>query len=213
MRKRKSEEETNRNIRSLSERINITNDPLLPILTSSEAETTTGTNDATEEPVEVGFLENFKVTQKGHVFQNLKKKKKKKKKRKNRKIPIHQRKKATNKNKLKQKQNREENLQNKQQDKQINEVKKKETMTKPKIFNLSNKVLSQQNVNVPRRGLKFTPTPLTNKIELKKDAQQFSRQLRLLKFFNEQNESEEEKSSDGSIIKTKSTFNNHPRNR
>ena len=80
MRKRKSEEETNRNIRSLSERINITNDPLLPILTSSEAETTTGTNDATEEPVEVGFLENFKVTQKGHdVFQNLKKKKKKQK--------------------------------------------------------------------------------------------------------------------------------------
>ena len=80
MRKRKSEEETNRNIRSLSERINITNDPLLPILTSSEAETTTGTNDATEEPVEVGFLENFKVTQKGHdVFQNLKKKKRKKK--------------------------------------------------------------------------------------------------------------------------------------
>ena len=86
-------------------------------------------------------------------------------------------------------------------------------MTKPKIFNLSNKVLSQQNVNVPRRGLKFTPTPLTNKIELKKDAHQFSRQLRLLKFFNEQNQSEEEKSSDGSIIKTKSTFNNHPRNR
>ena len=83
MRKRKSEEETNRNIRSLSERINITNDPLVPILTSSEAETTTGTNDATEEPVEVGFLENFKVTQKGHdVFQNLKKKKKKKKKEK-----------------------------------------------------------------------------------------------------------------------------------
>ena len=83
MRKRKSEEETNRNIRSLSERINITNDPLLPILTSSEAETTTGTNDATEEPVEVGFLENFKVTQKGHdVFQNLKKKKRKKKKEK-----------------------------------------------------------------------------------------------------------------------------------
>ena len=86
-------------------------------------------------------------------------------------------------------------------------------MTKPKIFNLSNEVLSQQNENVPRRGLKFTPTPLTNKIELKKDVQQFSRQLRLLKFFNEQNQSEEEKSSDDSIIKTKSPFNNHPRNR
>ena len=183
----------------------------MPILTSSEAETTTGTNDATEEPIEAGFLENFKVTQKGHdVFQNWREKKNKPKNRKN---PINQEKKATNKNKLKQKQNREENLQNKQQDQQVNEVKKKETMTKPKIFNLSNEVLSQQNVNVPRRGLKFTPTPLTNKIELKKDAKQFSRQLRLLKFFNEQNQSEEEKSSDDSIIKTKSTFNNHPRNR
>ena len=80
MRKRKSEEETNRNIRSLSERINITNDPLLPILTSSEAETTTGTNDATEEPVEVGFLEKLKVTKKVNVFFKIFKKKKIKKK-------------------------------------------------------------------------------------------------------------------------------------
>ena len=56
--------------------------------------------------------------------------------------------KTTNKIKLKQKQNQEEYLQNKQQDQQITDVKKKETMTKPKIFNLSNKVLSQQHVNV-----------------------------------------------------------------
>ena len=69
-----------------------------------------------------------------------------------------------NKTKLKQRQNQEENLQNKQQDQQIAEVKKKETMNKPKIFNLSNKVLSQQHVNVLRRGLKFAPTPLPNKI-------------------------------------------------
>ena len=38
LRKRRSEEETNRNIRSSSERLNITNYPLLPILTSSETE-------------------------------------------------------------------------------------------------------------------------------------------------------------------------------
>ena len=85
-------------------------------------------------------------------------------------------------------------------------------MTKPKIFNLSKKVLSQQHENVLRRGLKFTPTPLPNKIELKNDVQQFSRKLRLLEFFYKENESEEEKSSDNSVIKNKSAFN-PPRNR
>ena len=74
-------------------------------------------------------------------------------------------------------------------------------MTKPKTFNLSNKVLSQQHVNVLRTGLKFTPTPVPNKIELKSDVQQFSRKLHLLEFFYKEKESEEEKSSDDSIIK------------
>ena len=94
----------------------------------------------------------------------------------------------------------------------MTEVKKKENMTKSKIFNLSNKVLSQQHVNVLRRGLKFTPTPLPNKIELKNDVQQFSRKLCLLEFFYKENESEEEKYSNDSIIKNRSAFN-PPRNR
>ena len=67
-------------------------------------------------------------------------------------------------------------------------------------------------MNVLHRGLKFTPTPLPNKIELKNDVQQFSRKLRLLEFFYKENESEEEKSSNDSIIKNKSAFN-PPRNR
>ena len=124
------------------------------------------------------------------------------KKQKNRKVPKNQEKPIC-KIKLKQKQNQEENLPNKQQDQQITEAKKKETMNKSKIFNLSNKVLSQQQVNVPRKGFKFTPTPLPNKIELKNDVQLFSHKLRLLKFFYKENESEEEKSSDDSIVKNK----------
>ena len=132
---------------------------------------------------------------------------------KNRNISKNQEKRKTiNKNKLKQKQNQEKNLQNKQQDQQITEVEEKETMTKPKIFNLSNKVLSQQHVKVLRKGLKFTPTPLPNKIELKNDVQQFSRKSRLLEFFSKENESDEGESSDDSIIKNKSSFN-PPRNR
>ena len=54
--KRKSEEETNRNIRSSSERLNMTN---IPLLTSLETKTTTETNDATEELIQVDFLVEF----------------------------------------------------------------------------------------------------------------------------------------------------------
>ena len=67
--------------------------------------------------------------------------------------------------------------------------------------------MSQKHVNVLRRGLKFTPVPLPNKIELKNDVQRFSRKLRLLEFFYKEKESEEEKPSDDSIIKNKSAFN------
>ena len=68
----------------------------MPILTSSETETTAETNDATEEPIEA----DFKVTQEGHnVLQTCKDKKTKK----NRKIPKNQEKRKTiSKNKLKQ---------------------------------------------------------------------------------------------------------------
>ena len=59
LRKRKSEKETNRNIRSSSERLNVTNDPLLPILTSLETEAITENNDDTEEPIGADFLEDL----------------------------------------------------------------------------------------------------------------------------------------------------------
>ena len=59
LRKRKSEKETNRNIRSSSERLNVTNDPLLPILTSLETEAITENNDDKEEPIGADFLEDL----------------------------------------------------------------------------------------------------------------------------------------------------------
>ena len=79
-------------------------------------------------------------------------------------------------------------------------------------INISKKVLPKQHVNVLHRGLKSTPNPLPNKIKLKNNVEQFSRKLRLLSFFYRENESEEGKSSDNSIIKNKSAFN-PPRNR
>ena len=81
-------------------------------------------------------------------------------------------------------------------------------MSKPKMLNLSNKILSQQYVNVLCRGLKFTPAPLPNKIELENNVQQFLHKLRLLEFFYKENN----KSFDDSILKNKSAFN-PPRNR
>ena len=65
---------------------------------------------------------------------------------------------------------------------------RKKKLTKPKIFKLSDKVFSQQLVNILRRGLKFTPIPLSNKIELENDVQQFPDQLRLLEFSYTENE-------------------------
>ena len=61
--------------------------------------------------------------------------------------------------------------------------------------------------NVLLRDPKFTPIPLPNKTELKNDVQQYSRKLRLREFVFKEKKSEEQKSSDDSIIKNKSAFN------
>ena len=67
-------------------------------------------------------------------------------------------------------------------------------------------------MNVLHGGFKFTPTCLPDKIELTKNVQQLSRRLRFLELSYTENQSEEEKSSDDSIIKSKSAFK-PPRNR
>ena len=111
--KRKSREETNREITSSSERLNITNDRLLPILTSLETDTTTAINDATEEPIEADRSWFFRGNSKSHKSDMMSSKLIKKKKQESRKIPKNQEKRKTiNKSKLKKKQNRKENLQN-----------------------------------------------------------------------------------------------------
>ena len=63
--KRKSDEETNRNIRSLSERLKVRNDPLSPILTSLETKVTTENSNDTEETVEADFLEELQSHTRG----------------------------------------------------------------------------------------------------------------------------------------------------
>ena len=58
-------EKSNRNIRSSSERLSITNAPLLPILTQLETEKTTETNDATEEQTKTDFQEELQSHTRG----------------------------------------------------------------------------------------------------------------------------------------------------
>ena len=77
----------------------------------------------------------------------------------------------------------------------------------PKIFNLSSLCLSKSQINLLNKGLKFTPTPKRNIFELKKDIETFSRKLRLVEFF-----AETENFDDDSLVRNKSTFN-PPRNR
>ena len=62
--------------------------------------------------------------------------------------------------------------------------KKTETeIVKPKIFNLSSKTLSRYQTNILLRGLKLTPTPKRNNIELKSNIENYTRRLKLAEFF------------------------------
>ena len=70
-------------------------------------------------------------------------------------------------------------------------------------------------MNLLRRGLKFTPTPKPNTIELKSDIQEFTRKLRLIEFFHSENldnSHETRESVSGPLVKNKSNFY-PPRNR
>ena len=74
----------------------------------------------------------------------------------------------------------------------------------PKIINLSSIKLTEVQKNVLSKRLKFTPTSVENKQELKADIENFTRRLRLIEFFSRDYEDENE--NDKSIVKNKSNF-------
>ena len=85
----------------------------------------------------------------------------------------------------------------------------------PKIINLSSKPLTEKQINLLRSGLKFTPTPKPNNVELKSDIQEFTRKLRLIEFFHPENLDNFQgtrESVSGPLVKNKSNFY-PPRNR
>ena len=70
-----------------------------------------------------------------------------------------------------------------------------------KIINLSNKKLTDAEISLLNKGLKFTPTPkLGNTQELHEDSNEFNRKLRLAEFFDGTED------QDISLVRNKSSF-------
>ena len=70
-----------------------------------------------------------------------------------------------------------------------------------KIINLSNKKLTDAEISLLNKGLKFTPTPkLGNTQELHEDSNEFNRKLRLAEFFDGTED------QDISLVRNKSNF-------
>ena len=73
---------------------------------------------------------------------------------------------------------------------------------KPKVINLSHKLLNDSEIDLLKKGLKFTPTPqYSNLNEIKDDISEFCRKLRLTEeLFDKDNDDE-------SIVRNKSDYN------
>ena len=56
-------------------------------------------------------------------------------------------------------------------------------------------------------GLKFTPTPRSNHVELKSDVKEFCRKLRLIEYWADKNDSTNQNDFDPSLVKNPSNFN------
>ena len=54
----------------------------------------------------------------------------------------------------------------------------------PKVLNLFRYSLSKNQESILIKGLKYTPTPKRNIIELKRDVVEFTRKLRLIEMFS-----------------------------
>ena len=71
------------------------------------------------------------------------------------------------------------------------------TKVDPKIINISERILSKEEIEILEKGFKFTPTPNSDNLSLEKDIDEFCRKLRLREFFGR------EENSDDSIVRNK----------
>ena len=83
--------------------------------------------------------------------------------------------------------------------------------SQPKLFNLSNTTLSKCQTSIFLRGLKFTPAPQSNSIQLACDLKTFAHKLRLTEYLGDHNVTPIDQKNK-SLLKGKSIFY-PPRNR
>ena len=81
----------------------------------------------------------------------------------------------------------------------------------PKVFNLSNRKLTEFEVMLLSKGLKYTPTPNENNQKLKTDIKLYTRRLRLTEYFHDSEEIEADLNSieqePKSLVRNNSNFN------
>ena len=83
----------------------------------------------------------------------------------------------------------------------------KQTIIYPKVINFSSTCLTDTQIRVLGKVLKFTPTPRRSTVEMEKDNHNFTRKLRLIEYFtNENNITFDEEAQP--LLKNKGTF--HP---
>ena len=80
-----------------------------------------------------------------------------------------------------------------------------------KIINMSDINLTQAQIKLLSKGLKFTPTPNANLPDLEHDMKGFCRRLRLKENFFDNNKSDEEDTEGDPLVRNKSNWNPKPK--
>ena len=80
---------------------------------------------------------------------------------------------------------------------------KPEKSIDPKVINLSNRSMTESEIKLLSKGLKFTPTPNKNQQQLKSDIKCYTRKLRLTEYFHNSDLNENEPES---LVSNKSCF-------
>ena len=93
----------------------------------------------------------------------------------------------------------------------FNQTSNKQTIIHPKVINLSSTCLTDTQVSVLSKGLKFTPTLRRNTIEMEKYIHNFTRKLKLTEYFANENDITFDEQTQP-LVKNKGTLH-PPRNR
>ena len=75
----------------------------------------------------------------------------------------------------------------------------------PLVINMSSMQLTEPQISILKKGLKFTPTPKHNQTELETDMKAFCRKIRLKEYFHDKNDKSE--GNDNILVRNKSKWN------